>query len=83
MNTIEGVKRVLRDTLQLGPRADSFDASTGLLGSLPEFDSMAVVNVITAIEESFGVTIDDDEISAANFQTIGSLSEFVQRKLGS
>jgi acyl carrier protein len=42
-----------------------------------------VVSVITAIEESFGVTIEDDEISAANFQTIGSLSDFVQRKLGS
>ena len=83
MNTIEGVKRVLRDTLQLGARADAFDAGTALLGSLPELDSMAVVSVITAIEESFGVTIEDDEISAANFQTIGSLSDFVQRKLGS
>lgn len=81
MTTIDEVKLILRDTLQLGERVRSFDASTPLFGSLPELDSMAVVGVITAIEERFGFLVDDDEIGAEIFDTIGSLAEFVDSKL--
>ena len=57
------------------------NASTPLLGAIPELDSMAVVNVITALEESFGFSVADDEISASTFATLGSLSAFVEQKL--
>lgn len=80
MATIDEVKLVLRDTLQLGGRASNFDASTPLFGSLPEFDSMAVVTVLTALEERFDIVVEDDEISAEVFQTVGSLTEFVDQK---
>ena len=73
---------ILIQSLQLGQRANAFDESTPLLGSLPELDSMAVVTVITALEEHFGFIVDDDEISAATFESLGSLSRFVERKLG-
>jgi acyl carrier protein len=52
-----------------------------LFGSLPELDSMAVVAVITALEERFGFEVDDDEITAETFETVGSLSAFVAGKL--
>ncbi len=81
MTSIEGVKTVLRETLQLGDRANAFDASTPLFGSLPEFDSMAVVSVITALEEQFEFLVTDDEITAEVFETVGSLADFVDRKL--
>jgi acyl carrier protein len=81
VNCLEDVRRVLGDTLQLGARTNAFNTSTPLLGSLPELDSMAVVAVITAIEEHFGFTVHDDEISAETFQTLGSLVEFVEQKL--
>ncbi len=48
---------------------------------MPEFDSMAVVAVVTAIEDEFGIVIDDDELSAEVFATVGSLSDFVGSKL--
>lgn len=83
MSTIDNVKSVLRDALQLGDRADRFDSSTPLLGSIPELDSMAVVTVITAIEDTFDFLVDDDEITAEAFETVGSLTEFVDRKLAS
>ncbi len=82
MSNLEEVKTLLSDCLQLGERARHFDASTPLLGSLPELDSMAVVTVITAIEEHFGFTVNDDEISAETFETLGSLSRFVDQKSG-
>jgi acyl carrier protein len=79
--TFDQVKAVLRDVLQLGPRADRLTRATQLLGSLPELDSMAVVTVITALEERFGLTVEDDEISAETFATVGALADFVESKL--
>lgn len=71
---------LLQGVLNLGPRAQSFDASTPLLGHLPELDSMAVASILTAIEERFGVTIDDDEVDGSMFATVGDLVAFVERK---
>jgi acyl carrier protein len=78
---IEEVKLVLGRTLRLGPKVKEFDAGTGLFGSIPEFDSMAVVNVILALEEQFGIAVADDEITAEIFETVGSLARFVVSKL--
>ena len=81
MQNLDEVKDILSDVLSLGERRGSLNADSGLLGSIPELDSMAVVNVITALEESFGITVDDDEISAKTFETLGSLTSFVEQKL--
>lgn len=81
MTTEKEVKRILANALQLGNRADALVPESPLLGSIPELDSMAVVNLIAAIEEHFGFTVHDDEISAESFATLASLTEFVERKL--
>ena len=81
MSTIDDLKNILADVLQLGDKVASYDANTQLLGSIPELDSMAVVGVITAIEDTFGIVVDDDEIDAETFETLGSLAEFVDSKL--
>lgn len=78
---IDDVKRILADVLSLGDGAASLDAQSPLLGSIPELDSMAVVNLIGALEEHFGFVVDDDEISANTFETVGSLATFVEQKL--
>jgi acyl carrier protein len=78
---LEEVKTILADVLSLGAAKDSLTEESALLGSIPELDSMAVVNLITALEEHFGITVDDDEISATTFETLGSLTAFVQQKL--
>ena len=80
---IDDVKRLLAVTLQLGSRASSLTANSPLLGAIAELDSMAVVSVITALEEQFGITVEDDEIGAATFETLGSLTAFVEHKVAS
>ena len=72
---------VLDDVLALGGRAAGFTDSTALLGAVPELDSMAVVGVIAAIEEHFGVYLADDEIDGSSFATFGSLLALVEGKL--
>lgn len=77
------VQQILGDVLSLGERSQNLQPTTALLGSIPEFDSMAVVSLITALEDRFGIAIDDEEIDAEVFATVGSLHAFVESKLGS
>ena len=56
---------------------EDWNEGTALLGAIPEFDSMTVLSVITLIEEQFSVCVDDDDISAEDFETIGSLTRWV------
>ena len=79
--TIESVKEVLRGALQIQTDAAEWNRETPLLGHIPELDSMAVVSVITGIEEEFDIVIEDDEISADIFESLGSLTDFVAAKL--
>lgn len=81
MDVMKQVLGVLDEVLSLNGRAASFTRSTHLLGSIPELDSMAVVSLITSLEERFGVVVDDDEIDGAAFATVGSLVDFVSGKL--
>jgi acyl carrier protein len=73
---------VLDDVLGLKGRAARFGDDAPLLGAIPELDSMAVVSVLTTLENRFGFTIDDDEIDGAAFSTVGSLVRFVSGKRG-
>ncbi len=71
------VLRALDEVLSLQGRSSSFTADTPLLGAVPELDSMAVVTLITTLEERFGLVIDDDDITGETFATVGSLTQFV------
>jgi len=75
------VLNVLESVLNLRGRATSFNLQTPLLGNLPELDSMAVVSVLTALEERFGFAVGDDEIDGSTFATVGTLVAFVEAKL--
>lgn len=77
---LEEVRTIVADVLGLGTAALALDANAPLLGSIPELDSMAVVSLITALEDHFGITIEDDDIGASTFETLGSLSAFVAQK---
>jgi acyl carrier protein len=82
LDTVESVRSLLKSALQLGDRADRLTAESALLGAIAEFDSMAVVSIIAMMEEQYGISVDDDEISADTFSTVGSLARFLAEKLG-
>lgn len=77
---LDEVKVVLVDTLGIADRAASLDATTELLGSLPELDSMAVLELVAALEQRFAIAVDDDDVTAEVFETLGSLTAFVAAK---
>lgn len=81
MNVEREVQQVLDEVLSLGGRALTFTRATPLLGAVPELDSMAVVALITTLEERLGITISDDEVDGSTFATLGSLTDMVSAQL--
>ncbi len=79
---IADVAALLGEALVLAPGVTaSLVRETPLFGNLPELDSMAVATVLTALEDRFGILIDDGEISGEIFVTVGALADFVAGKL--
>ncbi len=78
---MEFVKKLFREQLQMGSQADLLTEDSVIVGVIPEFDSMAVVSMITAIEEQLGIEIADEEITAEIFGTVGTLAAFVTEKM--
>jgi acyl carrier protein len=78
---LDDVKKLVGSALQIGSRMQQMKADAPLLGAVPELDSIAVVNLITALEEHFGIAVADDEIGASTFETLDSLTKFIEGKL--
>ena len=81
MDVTRQVIAALEGSLGIPGRLASADHQTPLLGAIPELDSMAVVAVLTALEERFGLALDDDEIDGSTFANVGALVDLVERKL--
>lgn len=75
------VINLLVDALGLQARKADLGQTTLLMGAMPEFDSMAVVSILTGLEDHFGFVVHDDEVEASIFESIGSLIAFVEAKL--
>jgi acyl carrier protein len=80
-STLQDVRSVVASVLGIEDRASTLEATTSLFGGLPELDSMAVVELVGALEERFGLEINDHEITGEAFETLGSLAAFVDGKL--
>ncbi|MBV1914298.1 MAG: hypothetical protein KUG72_02875 [Pseudomonadales bacterium] len=83
MSIYSDVTGMLRSALQLDEGLVQLNLDSGLLGVIPEFDSMAVVTVLTALEDHYGFIIEDDEVDASTFETVGSFIQFVEEKYNS
>jgi acyl carrier protein len=79
---VAGVRDVLVRVLEIEDRAGEIDASTPLLGELPELDSLAVVELAQALENKFDIVIEDEAFTGEVFATVGSLAAFVGSELG-
>ena len=77
-STVDQVKSLIGQTLGIADRVDSMNASTRLLDSLPELDSMAVVELLVAIEERFGFEVRSADIVTDTLETVGTLAAYVE-----
>lgn len=72
---------LLRSAVSLHNAVDSINQSTRLLGEGIGVDSLELLKVVTAVEQEFGLTIDDGELQLSDFQTVGSLVTFIQKQV--
>lgn len=79
MSTFDEVKQLVVQTLEIDDRTRTLEYSTPLFGSMPELDSLTVVELAMALESKFGFQMDDTDFSGEVFETLGSLTEFVRR----
>jgi acyl carrier protein len=80
-NTLDAVRTVLIEALELRQLPEELNEDTALFGSLPELDSFGVVQLVTSLEDRFDITVADDEFGAEIFETVGTLSGFIDAKL--
>ena len=80
--SIDGtLRRVLGDVLGLSAdRIAAITPDTGLFGTLPELDSMAVAGLLTELEDRLDIVIDDDDVDGELLETYGNLLGFVTAK---
>ncbi len=81
MVELETVLDVLAESLDGVPQIHQMTEEAPLLGAIPELDSMAIVGIITSIEERFGIIFDDDELDAEVFETVGTLRNQIVSKM--
>ena len=81
MIDLEQIRVIVTTVLGINENDVDLDEDCALLGAIAEFDSMAVVSILTTIEDQYDVFVEDDEISAETFETLGSLHQFVLAKL--
>jgi acyl carrier protein len=75
----ERVRKIVSQTVGGEFRDKDIPDGMQLIGNL--LDSMAVNNLIVALEENFGIAFEDEDLSAEAFETVESLAELVQRKV--
>jgi len=83
MSLTDDIVDLINEILQLDSSVMELETDTPLLGAIPEFDSMAVVTVLTSLEDQYGIIIEDDEVDAELFETVGTLVKFVDQKVSS
>lgn len=76
------IKTILQDILGLSKvQTDVLTKDSELFGAIPELDSMAVAGLLTELEERLDIMIDDDDVDAELFETLGSLTAFAEAKV--
>jgi acyl carrier protein len=80
--TLDRVGEAITDVIGPDHSAGVLTADTPLFGALPELDSLALVELITVLEDRFGFEMDEDDINAEVFESVGSLAEYVRGQVG-
>ena len=77
---IDTVTAVVVGVLGLEDRAAELTPDTQLFDAVPELDSMAVVEILVALEARFGISFAEDDVTAEAFASLASLTALVERK---
>ncbi len=75
------LKEIIAYKLDVNLSIEEIDENVSLYEDGLGLDSMAIVDLIVAIEKEFSLKIDDEELNAELFNTLSNLAQFLQPKL--
>ncbi|MEH6309114.1 acyl carrier protein [Olivibacter sp. CPCC 100613] len=78
--TKENLKRIISDDLGLLINREDITDDISLYDDGLGMDSITIVNFIIEIEKQFGITIEEDEMSASLFENVNSLASYIVEK---
>ena len=80
-STASSLDRLLREALGNKALPARLTDDTPLLGGVTGFDSLAVLAILTGVRQTFGCPIDESEVSAEVFESVGTLRRFIEARL--
>jgi acyl carrier protein len=81
MKTFDMLEKFILTEVAVDRDKKSLEPDEDLLGS-GIIDSMAVMKLVLLLEETFGIEVEDEDIIPENFETLNSLVEYVEQKMG-
>ena len=82
-DTIEELKGIVAERLDMNIRRDQIDPDAALLGEGLNLDSLAIVELITLTEEHFGIEYGEDDLNMESFANLRSLANVIVSHRGS
>lgn len=80
MTVEEQVRHYIDEKLLVGGSRDYKDEASFLQTGI--VDSLGILDLVSFVEERFGIEVDDDEVVPDNFDSVQQLSSYVRRKQG-
>lgn len=80
MEIVKTIERFIVDDLIVGNKDTTIDPNESLINQ-GIIDSLALLRLISFIEDQFGVKVEDTEMIPENFQTINDMRSFIEMKL--
>ncbi|MCP4147308.1 MAG: acyl carrier protein [bacterium] len=74
------LKEIIANKMDVNLNLEEIDENVSLYEGGLGLDSIAIVDLIVAVEREFGITIEDDEMGGGLFRTILTLADFVRTK---
>lgn len=74
------IRAFIADNFPLGGDVDSLDGTTSLLEA-GVIDSTGVLELIGFVEETYGISVPDEDLLPENFDSIDNVLQYVARRL--
>jgi acyl carrier protein len=78
MKPLDALKKFIITEVAVDLDIKSLEPDEDLLGS-GIIDSLAILKLVTFLEETFGIKVNDEDIVPENFQNLKSIVEYVER----
>ena len=75
------VREAVVKALELPIAPDELPESEPLFGAEGEVDSILSIKLVVELEETFGIEVDDDDLTEELFGTVAALATYVEAKL--